>query len=186
LQKPSSMAVSLGSVVSSRKATVYEPSRRKARSLRRVSRVVRLGNSIRSLSVSVYSEQRRLMAEFENREKRPRARRAVPKTKTAPRRNFPTSSIRKRTEVNRVANDEGGLRRRFDINVRIRPNGPVPKRATATSTMIPARSTPGQRGQMVFETKILGPSPKRKHWTAALFTSITEPPRAAVCSILRR
>ena len=46
----------------------YEPPGRKARSLRR--RVVGLGNSIRSLSVSVYSEQRRLMAEFENRGKR--------------------------------------------------------------------------------------------------------------------
>ena len=41
------------------------------RPLRRVSGVVRLGNSIRSLSVSVYSEQRRLMAEFDNRGKRP-------------------------------------------------------------------------------------------------------------------
>ena len=80
-------------------------------------------------------------------------RRAAPKTKIALWRNFPASLTRKRTEANRVANDEGGLRRRFDMNVRIQPNAPVPKRASATSTMIPPRSTPRRRGQEVFETK---------------------------------
>ena len=58
--------------------------------------------------------------------------------------------------------------------------------ATAASTMISPRTTPRRRGQKVFETKMLGPSPKRKHWTTAPFTSITEPPRGADYSILRR
>ena len=50
------------------------------------------------------------MSEFDNRGKRPRGASAAPKTKTARWRNFPASLTRKRPEVNRVANHEGGFR----------------------------------------------------------------------------
>ncbi len=50
------------------------------------------------------------------------------------------------------------------MNVRILPNAPVPKRASATSTMISPRSKPRRRGKAVFETEMLGPSPARRHW----------------------
>ena len=45
------------------------------------------------------------------------------------------------------------------MNVRILPNAPVPKRASATSTMISPRSKPRRRGKAAFETEMLGPSP---------------------------
>ena len=92
------------------------------------------------------------------------ARRAAPRTKIALWRNFPDSLTRKKTEVNRVANDESGLPRRFGVNVRILPNAPVPKRASATSTMISPRSKPRRRGKAAFETEMLGPAPRNEEW----------------------
>jgi len=74
------------------------------------------------------------------------------------RRNFPTSSIRKeRGEQGRER--RGGLRRRFDINVRIRRTAG----SQARNRYVDDDSGPidaGQRGQMVFERKYLVRAPR--------------------------